>query len=227
MTLEMTEIERAPPNAPTVLPSIPSKQYSPLRWTMWPQRRGNHWVVVDLSVFKQPCSKQPMGIYSIGPHWPGVVFVIALLVGSTQYICSTWPWASWPSVLFCVVCFVLLALTSCTDPGFVSVSATATDDSEELCFCEDCQLYRPDSAFHCDYCGRCVDGWDHHCVWMGQCIGKDNYKIFWRFNVAWLLYLGFLLYLTSMDWPLSLLRSLLFCARTSYIYFISLQQYTY
>ena len=197
MTCDVTKTGRAPPTASAAQQPKPDKHLWSVKWAKWPEKQGNHWVVLDLTTFKLPCSERPLGIVSIGPHWPGVIFVTTLLVGSTQYICSTWPWASWASLLFCVVCVVLLALTSCTNPGFVSVSATATDDAEELYFCEDCQLYQPDSAFHCDYCGRCVDGWDHHCVWMGQCIGKGNYKHFWRFNASWMLYLGFLLYLTA------------------------------
>ncbi|KAF3771840.1 S-acyltransferase 18 protein [Nymphaea thermarum] len=31
---------------------------------------------------------------------------------------------------------------------------------------------------HCRSCDRCVDGFDHHCRWLNNCIGKRNYTTF-------------------------------------------------
>ncbi|KAK3259885.1 hypothetical protein CYMTET_31134 [Cymbomonas tetramitiformis] len=48
-------------------------------------------------------------------------------------------------------------------------------------FCERCQVVRPPRAHHCRVCNTCVLDMDHHCPFIGQCVGRDNFRPFLLF----------------------------------------------
>ncbi|KAJ6413327.1 hypothetical protein OIU84_006172 [Salix udensis] len=45
--------------------------------------------------------------------------------------------------------------------------------------CSYCNVEQPPRAKHCHDCDRCVLQFDHHCVWLGVCIGWGNHCRFW------------------------------------------------
>lgn len=45
-------------------------------------------------------------------------------------------------------------------------------------YCIHCKIYKPPQCRHCKVCQHCVCRFDHHCNWLGVCIGKQNYFVF-------------------------------------------------
>ena len=88
--------------------------------------------------------------------------------------------------------FLLYFILSCSDPGKMFTQykdlLSIVEQGEDLeNFCPYCLVKKKYRSLHCLICRKCVDEFDHHCFWVGNCIGKNNYTLFFVFLVYILL----------------------------------------
>ncbi|KAK7367235.1 hypothetical protein VNO80_09244 [Phaseolus coccineus] len=97
--------------------------------------------------------------------------------------------------------------------------------------CTYCNVEQPPRAKHCHDCDKCVLQFDHHCVWLGNCIGQGNHCKFWWYlfeDTALCLWTGVLYisylkaHITSVWWQAAILILLLITLSVCLIFLLLL-----
>lgn len=57
------------------------------------------------------------------------------------------------------------------------------EDKKNYGYCHICNILLPPNLNieHCEDCNICIINYDHHCVWTGKCIAKNNIFTFYIF----------------------------------------------
>ena len=66
--------------------------------------------------------------------------------------------------------------------------------------CKWCAQFKPDRAHHCRVCKACVLRMDHHCPWIGTCVGFGNHKPFLLLLFYSTITCGFVAYMTGQQY---------------------------
>eukprot|EP01017_Pseudomicrothorax_dubius_P010418 TRINITY_DN13724_c0_g1_i3.p1 TRINITY_DN13724_c0_g1~~TRINITY_DN13724_c0_g1_i3.p1 ORF type:complete len:424 (+),score=55.89 TRINITY_DN13724_c0_g1_i3:244-1515(+) len=78
---------------------------------------------------------------------------------------------------------VLVEIGTAPNSAEIQIEPQSSPDYIERRYCNRCFIEQPLRAKHCKDCNRCVAMYDHHCPWLGTCIGEKNHGLFLVFLI--------------------------------------------
>ena len=129
----------------------------------------------------------------IGPDWPIVACLFSLVnFFYILIIIKFWGRFSLISKLVNQISYWIFMMsflhTSLINQGYPKNTPGRRNGypKENYYYCSECRFYveRSINTCHCDKCGICIEEQDHHCVWIGKCVGKKNAISFYIFLVS-------------------------------------------
>ena len=122
---------------------------------------------------------------NIGPQWyiSLIVLLVMILLG-VAVISFFLIQLQLPLQIGYVLIYAFMILISgwllISDPGIADNRAKVWDEEEaKYITCNKCNTHKKEETEHCYYCNVCIYGFDHHCDFLGKCIGKNNLWLFY------------------------------------------------
>ena len=139
----------------------------------------------------------------IGPDWPFVACLFSLFnFFYISIIIKFWVRFSLSSKIINQISYWIFLIsflyTSLINQGYPKNTPGRRNGhpKDNYYYCGDCRFFvdRGISASHCDKCGICIEGQDHHCVWIGKCVGNKNALSFYIFIISTIFSLFYILF---------------------------------
>lgn len=191
-------------NTPKVLTNhiIPNHTKLITNYRNW---KGNNYFLINANVLEGPCQFRPTLLTWCAMTIPPLLFYIFNFDYFVDELTFIIPIII--AIIYLITC-IFLIIASFIDPAIIRRFNLDIDNKNKdyinynafnykrieakifqlgyirnYKYCPSCAIIRPNRSTHCSDCNNCVERLDHHCPWIGNCVGKRNYKHFFIFLV--------------------------------------------
>jgi len=192
---------RNQPNKPT-----PNSTLDTSFWRVWQRETNNIFLCKGRVMIGSEYKK--MLLTALITNAPAIIHIIFVLNG----VFSNTGALTAVGIVLVVLIDLFMLITISIDPGIIPRNLHFMQQSVEIekipfrkkqsghtdltikthfqrvKYCKTCNVYRPPRTSHCGICDVCVENFDHHCPWLGQCVGKRNYKYFYIYTLLLTVY---------------------------------------
>ena len=173
-------------------PHAKNSRYLIQHYNHW---EGHNYFPCSGHLLEGPCAFRPTLATGLAVTLP-----VCLFIGfNADFITNTWTKAILIVCgVLCLIVLTFLIISTFTDPGILrrhhfsnmylferkSTKINHLGYLRHYKYCGTCSIIRPLRSSHCYDCSNCVEKCDHHCPWIGNCVGKRNYIYFYFFVVG-------------------------------------------
>lgn len=159
------------------------QKYYPKNYNYICQKKRNTYIII--------VDKNGTPIITVGPNWIFFSIFILFITGGFLFLFISY-YQYIPLYLFIlgiVIYFIFIFVYTklfITNPGFAENIKEKKEDEIYL-YCNLCEIYvtKKSKTVHCNKCDMCIEEFNHHCDWIGKCIGKNNLYVFY-FMIFWI-----------------------------------------
>jgi len=135
---------------------------------------------------------------SIGPNWNFTILlvVIILFFEAFLYMAIFKGFNLLKKILYFLFAFIIYYFVYCAALIHPKVVMNKNKSFNEYEYCYSCKVFfnPKNKVIHCNTCGVCYEKMDHHCLWVGKCVAKNNTFYFYGMIVSICIFYGYIIF---------------------------------